>query len=121
MSMPEPRGWIRIARCDDIPPREGRVALIGSHEVALFNLGDRFCAVDSRCPHRGGPLSDGIVSGAAVVCPLHGWRVSLENGAVERPGDSNACVRTYPTRVENGVVLIEWSTSRAGNGEDQAA
>jgi nitrite reductase (NADH) small subunit len=99
--------WIRVASRDSVPPREGRPALIGGREIALFNLGDRFLAVENRCPHRGGPLADGIVAGDAVVCPLHAWKVSLESGNVERPSDASACVRTYPTRVEGDIVWIE--------------
>jgi nitrite reductase (NADH) small subunit len=100
-------GWIRVATRDSIPPREGRVASIGGRDIALFNLGDRFLAMDNRCPHRGGPLADGIVAGNAVVCPLHAWKVCLETGAVERPADAGACVQTYPTRVEGDIVWIE--------------
>ena len=101
------RRWIRVTECDNIPPREGRSALVGDLEIAIFNLGDRFLAVDNRCPHRGGPLCDGIVAGNAVVCPLHAWKVSLETGAVERPANMIACIRTYATRVEAGVVIVE--------------
>jgi nitrite reductase (NADH) small subunit len=101
------RRWIRVAACDNVPAREGRAALVGGREIAIFNLGGRFLAVDNRCPHRGGPLADGIVSGAAVVCPLHAWKVSLESGGVQRPGDAGACVRTYPTRVEDNVIWVE--------------
>src|ERR671914_652232 len=98
--------WIRITACQNIPPREGRAVIVGDREIAIFNLGDRFLAVDNRCPHRGGPLCDGIVTGASIVCPLHAWKVNLETGVVERPV-SGSCVRTYPTRVEAGVVLVE--------------
>ncbi len=103
--MTEPR-WIRVASCDQIPPREGRLVTIGSWEIALFNLGNRYLATTNRCPHRGGPLCDGIVAGSTVVCPLHQWKVNLTTGAVERPTDVDACVTTYPTRVEDGVVAI---------------
>ena len=99
--------WIRVAALDGVPPREGRAVEIGEREIALFNLGDRFLAVDNRCPHRAGPLADGIVSGNAVVCPLHAWKVCLETGDVERPAGSAGCVRTYPTKVESGIVWIE--------------
>jgi len=109
--------WVRVAARDSIPPREGRPALIGTREIALFNLGDRFLALDNRCPHQGGPLADGIVTDNAVVCPLHAWKVSLENGAVRRPSDATACVRTYPTRVEEDIVWIELP---AGDGHAQA-
>jgi len=98
--------WIRIAMCDSIPPREGRAAVIGDKQIAIFNLGDRFLAVDNQCPHQSGPLCDGIVAGAAVVCPLHAWKVNLETGAVARPADQQRCVRTYETRVDEGVVSI---------------
>jgi nitrite reductase (NADH) small subunit len=99
--------WIRVTACDSVPLREGRPALIGGREIALFNLGDRFLAVDNRCPHRGGPLADGMVTDNAVVCPLHAWKVSLETGGVKRPGDATTCVRTYATRIESDIVWIE--------------
>lgn len=108
-----PPRWIRIATPNSIPPREGRAALVGDREIALFNLGDRFLAVENRCPHRGGPLADGIVAGSAVVCPLHAWKVCLETGGVERPADATACVRTYPTKVESDIVWIEVSSVHA--------
>ena len=104
--MNEPR-WVRIAAADSLPAREGRAVIVGGHEIALFNLGDRFFATDNRCPHRGGPLCDGIVTGAAVVCPLHAWKIDLRTGGVERPAGGAACVRAYPTRVEDGVVFID--------------
>ena len=101
------RRWVRVATRDSIPPREGRPTRIGGRDIALFNLGDRFLAIDNRCPHRGGPLSDGIVTSNAVVCPLHAWKVSLETGAIERPADASACVSTYATKVESDIVWIE--------------
>lgn len=99
--------WMRVTDCRNIPPREGRAVRVGGREVAIFNLGDRFLAIKNRCPHKGGPLADGIVCGAKVVCPLHAWSVNLECGSVGQPGDSRACVQTFPTRIENGVVLLE--------------
>ncbi len=99
--------WVRITHCDNIPLREGRSVKVGSREIAIFNLGDRFLAVDNRCPHKGGPLSEGIVSGTTVVCPLHAWKVDLECGAVKKPADVQVCVQTFRTRVEAGTVLLE--------------
>jgi nitrite reductase (NADH) small subunit len=98
--------WIRVTQAENIPLREGRSVTIGEDEIAIFNLGDRFMAVDNACPHRGGPLCDGIVSGAAVVCPLHGYKVCLETGKVLKP-DVAVRVDTYPVRVEDGVVLVK--------------
>src|SRR3954469_9201326 len=99
--------WVRVTTTDNIPPREGRPVRIGGHEIALFNLGDRVLATDNRCPHQGGPLCDGIVTGSAVVCPLHAWKIDLESGCVLRPtAQADAGVETYPTRIVDGVVLV---------------
>ena len=98
--------WIRITEADNIPLREGRAVRFGSREIAIFNLGEKFLAVDNRCPHQGGPLADGIVSGDSVVCPLHAWKVCLESGAVKRPAGEQACVRSYPVQVLDGIVLL---------------
>ena len=97
--------WVRIAACEDIPPREGRAVAIAGRQIAIFNLGDRFLATDNSCPHKGGPLCEGIVSGTAVVCPLHAWKIDLETGAVLRPR-SETCIQSYPVRVEEGIVSI---------------
>jgi len=103
--------WVRITHCDNIPLREGRSVKVGSREIAIFNLGDRFLAVDNRCPHKGGPLSEGIVSGTTVVCPLHAWKVDLECGAVKKPADIQVCVKTFRTRIEAGTILLEVPTA----------
>ena len=130
--------WIRITPIGNIPPREGRAVLVGDREIALFNLGpstalgarpstelgagDRFLATDNQCPHKGGPLCDGIVTGTSVVCPLHAWKVNLETGEVERPAQGrDHCVATYPTRVEDGVVLIGLPTAVGSSKADAAA
>ena len=98
--------WIRITPVENIPPRQGRSVTLGGAELAIFNVDGRFMTIDNQCPHKGGPLCDGIVSGTTVVCPLHGWKISLETGHVLKP---NVCVRvtTYPVSVEDGVVCVE--------------
>jgi nitrite reductase (NADH) small subunit len=98
--------WIRVTEIENIPLREGRAVQIGDREIAIFNLGGRFVATDNACPHRGGPLADGIVSGTNVVCPLHAYRVCLESGNVTKP---EVCVKvdTYDVRVEGGVVMVD--------------
>jgi nitrite reductase (NADH) small subunit len=109
--------WIRAVRCEDIPLREGRSVRMGSYDIAIFNLGDRFLAVANRCPHKGGPLSEGIVSGGDVVCPLHAWKVELETGAILRPAENLSCVETFRTRVQNGVISLELPVEP--NSQDQ--
>ena len=117
------REWIRIAYTEDFPLREGRVVVAGGREIAVFNLGDRFLAVENRCPHRGGPLADGIVAGTSVVCPLHGWKIDLQHGNVQRPAETPACVKTFATRVEAGTLLLEIvsETSRCSRSNGHAA
>ena len=97
--------WTRVTRVENIPPREGRAVTFGATEIAIFNLDGRFLTIENACPHKGGPLCDGIVSGAIVVCPLHGRRFDLESGMAVRASEP-ACVATFPTRVEDGVVLV---------------
>lgn len=99
--------WIRITAAENIPPREGRAVDLGGHSLALFNLGDRYVAVENRCPHGGGPLADGIVGGTTVTCPLHNWRVCLDSGAVTKPCDAGVpLVRTFPVKVESGILML---------------
>ena len=119
--MTEPR-WIRVTAIENLPLREGRAVSLGDREIALFNLGDRVLATDNRCPHEGGPLCDGIVAGDAVVCPLHAWKVNLASGRVERPTHGKGhCVRTYPTRVENGIVVVGWDDASVSQAAPSAA
>jgi nitrite reductase (NADH) small subunit len=106
--------WIRITEVENIPPREGRSIELGSRTLAVFNLGDRFAAIDNRCPHQGGPLADGIVGGVTITCPLHNWRVCLESGLVTKPCDPGALpVQTYPVKVEDGILLLGLDDAQA--------
>jgi nitrite reductase (NADH) small subunit len=117
--MKETKPWIRIARCSDIPLREGRAVKLGNDEVAVFNLGDRFLAINNRCPHKAGPLADGIVCGAAVTCPLHAWKFSLETGEGMNGASASSCVQTYNTRVKDGIVLLEVRALHSHSEEGQ--
>jgi len=103
--------WYFVAGCADIPLREGRRVRAGAHELALFNIGDGFLAVDNRCPHKQGPLADGIVAGKSVFCPLHSWKISLETGCALAGG--TGVVRTYPVRVADGKVYISFTPNPA--------
>ncbi len=96
--------WYETVPEDAIPIREGRRVTFKDRQIALFNLGDRFLAVDNRCPHRQGPLADGIIAGHAVFCPLHNWKISLENGCALSGGEGK--VRVYPTKIANHRVYV---------------
>ena len=112
----EYESWVSIVPHADLPLREGRALLLGDLDIALFNLGDRVLATDNRCPHEGGPLCDGIVSGNTVVCPLHAWKINLERGSVVRPSaQAHHCVRTYRTKIVDGVVMLALSDPSASS------
>ncbi|AGK56803.1 nitrite reductase small subunit [Hyphomicrobium denitrificans 1NES1] len=97
--------WIAIGHITDIPLRGARCVETAAGRVAVFRTGDgRLFAIDDRCPHKGGPLSQGIVHGASVTCPLHNWVISLESGKAQ--GADEGCVRTVPVKSENGIVFI---------------
>ena len=96
--------WYPVADKNLIPLREGRRVFCGGYEVALFNLGDEFLAVDNHCPHKAGPLADGIVSGKAVFCPLHNWKIDLGTGCALSGGKGQ--VKTYPTKILNNKICI---------------
>ena len=110
----------RVTAIENIPPLEGRAVVIGGVEVAIFNLKDRFVTIENRCPHKGGPLCDGIVSGTTVVCPLHGWRFDLNSGVAVR-ASMPACVTTFPTRVEDGIVCVDVAAGIRMDSEEAAA
>jgi len=113
--------WVRVTQCENIPLRQGRAVVVDGKELAVFNLGNRFLAVENRCPHKGGPLSDGIVSGSQVVCPLHAWRVCLEDGSVVKPAEQKACVASYRTTVQNGIVCVQLPDGQQGLAEGSAS
>ncbi len=100
--------WMDIAALDDIPPRGARVIKTRMGCVALFRThDDQIFALDDACPHKKGPLSDGIVHGHAVTCPLHNWVIDLETGQAQ--GNERGQVNTYRARVEQGRVLLDIS------------
>ncbi|OLB17434.1 MAG: hypothetical protein AUH16_10905 [Acidobacteria bacterium 13_2_20CM_57_7] len=102
--------WVRITPVQNIPLREGRSVNISGRDIAIFNLGDRLFAVDGRCPHKGGPLAEGIVTGNTVVCPLHAWKIDLETGSVTTPeaeGD-RPCRGSGAIRQGSGQSALLW-------------
>jgi nitrite reductase (NADH) small subunit len=109
--------WVRVTQCENIPLREGRSIRIESREIAIFRLTDRFLAIENRCPHKGGPLAEGMVSGNMVVCPLHAWKIDLGTGRVMNEASERSCLPTYPVRVCEGVIQIELPAGQAGGSE----
>jgi nitrite reductase (NADH) small subunit len=97
--------WIEIGRLTDIPRRGARCLRTPSGPIAIFRtMDDRVYALEDRCPHKGGPLSQGIVHGAEVTCPLHAWVFSLETGQAQ--GADEGRVRTIPLNLVDGRIFM---------------
>ena len=98
--------WKLICPLDDIPPLGSRVVQRAQGgDIAIFrDAGDAVFALHDRCPHRNGPLSQGIVHGRRVTCPLHGWNIGLDDGQAVAP-DVGHCAR-FEVKVENGQVFL---------------
>lgn len=97
--------WVLIGSITDIPRRGARCVETPLGKIAVFRTAeDRVFAIDDHCPHKGGPLSQGIVHGTAVTCPLHNWVISLETG--KALGADEGSVRTIPIKVEGEMLFI---------------
>jgi nitrite reductase [NAD(P)H] small subunit len=106
--------WIKIGLLTDIPRAGARCVASPHGRIAVFRTSDdQVFAMEDRCPHRGGPLSQGIVHGTSVTCPLHNWVISLETG--NALGADDGKVRTIEIKVEGEEIFItpEASASRA--------
>lgn len=99
--------WKKICGVNDIPQLGARVVKQAEGlDIAVFRTSkDEIFALRDKCPHKGGALSQGIVHGDQVTCPLHGWKLQLETGEVVAPDEG--CARRYPVKVENGEVWLE--------------
>ncbi len=104
--------WIRIASLDDIPRLGARVLRTDTMDIAVFRTStDQVFALRDHCPHKGGPLSQGIVHGGAVTCPLHNWKIDLASG--EAQGPDEGCTNSFPVKVEDGVVYLAFCVEEA--------
>lgn len=96
--------WVDVTEIGAVPLKEGRRVTWRNKQLALFNLGDRFVAIDNQCPHKQGPLADGIVAGNSVFCPLHNLQIDMANGCAMQGGEGR--VNTYPVKQEGGRIFI---------------
>ena len=105
--------WLDIGWVNEIPVRGSRVVKVtGGEDIAVFRTGEgKVFALRDRCPHKAGRLSQGIVHGGAVACPLHNWRISLNSG--EALGEDKGCTPTVPVRIDAGRVLIQRAATLA--------
>jgi nitrite reductase (NADH) small subunit len=97
--------WLEICHLDQIPRLGARVWPAPGGNISLFRTSDdRVFALDDRCPHRGGPLSQGIVHGHFVTCPLHDFVIDLTNGRAVAP--DKGCTAHHAVRIEHGMVMV---------------
>ncbi len=106
MIQPTTCQWRRVCTLDDIPVQGARVVQrAGQDDVAVFRTtNDEIFAVVDRCPHKGGPLSAGLVHGKSVACPLHNWVIQLDDGQAQAP--DKGCALTVPVKVDGGAVYL---------------
>lgn len=97
--------WKQVAMLADIPPLGSRVVKSAQGDIALFRTaeGEVFALLD-KCPHKGGHLSQGIVFGKKVACPMHGWHIQLEDGNAVAPDEG--CARKFPVKLEGNAVYL---------------
>lgn len=96
---------IRVASIADVPPGTGRELTAGGRIVALYNVDGAFYALDGLCPHAGGPLGKGRLTGPVVTCPWHGWQFDVTTG--QHCLNANLTHTSFPVTVQDGEVYVE--------------
>ncbi len=97
--------FIKVATVADVPEGAGKTVEVAGKQIALFNVGGKFYAIDNACKHRGGPLGEGEVDGSTVICPWHGWEYDVTTGA--NLDDASVKFGCYPVKIENTDIMIE--------------
>jgi len=98
-------GWIEVGQVNDIPKLGARIVRTDQGDIAVFRASDdHIFALRDQCPHRGGPLSQGIVHGHRVTCPLHNWQIDLASGTAVAPDEG--CTGKYEVKVEQGLISL---------------
>jgi nitrite reductase (NADH) small subunit len=99
------QNWQKVTTVDEIPVLGSRIIQAVVGQIAVFrNSEDEVFAVLDKCPHKGGPLSQGIVHGKSVTCPLHSWNIDLSTGCAIAPDEG--CAKSFEVKVESGVVWL---------------
>jgi nitrite reductase (NADH) small subunit len=103
------KNWVAVGKLEDIPLRGARCVKNGEMTIAVFRTADdKVFAIEDKCPHKNGPLSQGIVHDGCVTCPLHNWVISLETGKAQ--GADEGAARTFPIRIEGHTILLGFGT-----------
>lgn len=97
--------WIEVGSLNDIPKQGARVIRTDKGDIAVFRTdADEVFALRDKCPHKGGPLSQGIVHGKRVACPLHDWKIQLDSGDAVAPDEG--CAASYPIKMQGEAILL---------------
>ncbi len=103
--------WVEVGKLDDIPQLGARVVRASGGDIAVFRTADdEVFALRDKCPHKGGPLSQGIVHGKRVACPLHDWKIQLDSGEAVAPDEG--CAASFPVRVEDGTIYLSLTPNK---------
>jgi nitrite reductase (NADH) small subunit len=98
--------WIKVCALDEISPQGSRVVESSQGRIALFRTADdKIFGLHDKCPHKGGPLSQGMVNGDIVTCPLHGWKLGLKDGEAVAP--DKGCAKSFDVKLEAGAVWLQ--------------
>lgn len=102
------KNWVAVGTIHDIPFRGARCVKNGDMTIAIFRTAEnRVFAIEDKCPHKNGPLSQGIVHDGCVTCPLHNWVISLETGKAQ--GADEGSTRTFPIQMDGETILLSLS------------
>jgi len=97
--------WIEVGSLSEIPRLGARVVRTRHGDIAVFRTAeDKIFALRDKCPHKGGPLSQGIVHGKRVACPLHDWKIHLDSGEAVAPDEG--CAASYPIRLDGDRIML---------------
>ena len=104
--------WKKVVELENIPVLGARVVKAPDMDIAVFRSNDnQVFAVRDACPHKQGPLSQGIMHGFSVTCPLHNWKINLKSGEALAPDEG--CVNVFPVKVEDGIVYLQLSEAKS--------
>jgi 3-phenylpropionate/trans-cinnamate dioxygenase ferredoxin subunit len=97
--------WVNVAKLEELPPGERRIVDVDDVQIAVFNLGGDYYAIEDVCTHDYAPLADAKLDGDEIICPRHGARFCIKTGAVKAPPAYEA-VATFPVRVFQGMIQV---------------
>jgi NAD(P)H-dependent nitrite reductase small subunit len=96
--------FVKAAAITEVKKDKSKVVTVNGKEIALFNVDGKIYAIQNHCPHRSGPLGEGVLEGEVVACPWHGWRFNVTNG---KNAVMPVSVKTYEVKVEDGNIFVE--------------